>query len=110
MSATAADNAVTLTVADTGVGIPPEYLPRIFDRFFRVPDHSQRSGTGLGLAIVREIITAHGGTVSCSSTPGAGTVFRLTLPVWNQESGIRGSGMHSFSGGLAEPRGSASRR
>jgi signal transduction histidine kinase len=90
LSAEAEENAVALTIADTGIGIPPEYLPRIFDRFFRVPDQSQGSGSGLGLAIVREIITAHGGTVSCSSTPGAGTVFRLTLPVWNQEAGGRG--------------------
>jgi signal transduction histidine kinase len=85
LTATAADNAVTLTVADTGIGIPPEHLPHIFDRFFRVPDRSQGSGTGLGLAIVREIITAHGGTASCSSTPGEGTIFRLTLPVVSGE-------------------------
>lgn len=81
LAASAADNTVTLTVADTGKGIPPEYLPRVFDRFFRVPDHEQRGGTGLGLAIVREIATAHGGTVTCSSTPGVGTSFRMTLPV-----------------------------
>jgi signal transduction histidine kinase len=85
LSAAATGNAVTLTVADTGAGIPAEYLPRIFDRFFRVPNQSQRTGTGLGLAIVREIITAHGGTVSCTSAPGAGTTFRLTLPVWDHE-------------------------
>ena len=87
LSAAATDHAVTLAVTDTGLGIPAEYLPRIFDRFFRVPNQSQRTGTGLGLAIVREIITAHGGTVSCTSVPGVGTAFRLTLPVWDQQTG-----------------------
>jgi signal transduction histidine kinase len=82
LSAGPAGNEVALTVADNGVGIPPEYLPRIFDKFFRVPEQSQRTGTGLGLAIVHEIITAHGGTSSCISAPGSGTTFRMTLPVW----------------------------
>jgi NtrC-family two-component system sensor histidine kinase KinB len=82
LSAALAGNEVSLTVADNGVGIPPEYLPRIFDKFFRVPEQSQRTGTGLGLAIVREIITAHGGTISCTSAPGSGTTFRMTLPIW----------------------------
>jgi signal transduction histidine kinase len=84
LSATAANGAVTLAVADTGIGIPPEHLPNVFDRFFRVPGQSQGSGTGLGLAIVREIVTVHGGSVSCTSQPGAGTVFRLTLPACKQ--------------------------
>ena len=64
------------------MGIAPEYLPHVFDKFFRMPGHSRDSGTGLGLAIVREIVTAHGGSVSCVSQPGQGTEFRLTLPVW----------------------------
>jgi PAS domain S-box-containing protein len=82
LTATADDGKVTLTVADTGPGIPAEYLPHVFDRFFRVPGQSQEGGTGLGLAIVREVTTAHGGTVSCESRPGQGATFRLTLPVW----------------------------
>ena len=69
-------------MADTGLGIPPEYLPHVFEKFFRVPGQSQGGGTGLGLAIVREIVTAHGGTITCDSQPGAGTMFRLTLPIW----------------------------
>lgn len=73
---------VRLSVADTGVGIPVEHLPHVFDRFFRVPDGSRGHGTGLGLAIVREIVLAHGGQVSCASEPGKGTVFHLALPVW----------------------------
>jgi signal transduction histidine kinase len=73
---------VVLTVADTGVGIPPEYLPHVFDRFFRIPGQSDEAGTGLGLAIVKEIVTAHGGDVTCESEPGRGTTFRIALPVW----------------------------
>jgi signal transduction histidine kinase/HAMP domain-containing protein len=74
---------VVLQVADTGTGIPPDYLPHVFERFFRVPGQSQARGTGLGLAIVREIVTAHGGEITCDSRPGEGTVFRLALPVWS---------------------------
>lgn len=81
LAATAAADGVTLTVADTGCGIPPEHLPRVFEKFFRVPGQSRGGGTGLGLAIVQEIVTAHGGTITCSSKPGAGTVFYLTLPL-----------------------------
>jgi signal transduction histidine kinase len=77
-----ADDKVRLTVADTGVGIPAEHLPYVFERFFRVPNTAHPPGTGLGLAIVREIILAHGGLVTCESEPGKGTVFHLTLPVW----------------------------
>jgi signal transduction histidine kinase len=81
LAAAAAGDTVTLAVTDTGSGIPPEHLPHVFEKFFRVPGQSRGSGSGLGLAIVNEIVTAHGGTVTCESTPGAGTVFRLTLPV-----------------------------
>ncbi len=81
LSATARDKWVSLAVADTGPGIPAEYLPRVFGRFFRVPDPSRPPGTGLGLAIAREIVEAHGGTVRCESSP-AGTTFTLTLPEW----------------------------
>jgi PAS domain S-box-containing protein len=70
---------VILAVADTGEGIPAEYLSHVFERFFRVPEQRQGSGTGLGLAIVREVVTAHGGTITCESRPGEGTVFRIRL-------------------------------
>src|SRR5207249_795901 len=72
---------VTLSVADTGVGIPPEHLPHVFEKFFRVPGQTRASGTGLGLAVVHEIVTAHGGRITCDSRPGAGTTFRLSLPI-----------------------------
>jgi signal transduction histidine kinase len=81
LSASAAGDGVTLAVADTGCGIPPEHLPHVFEKFFRVPGQSRGSGTGLGLAIVQEIVAAHGGTISCASQPGVGTTFRLTLPL-----------------------------
>lgn len=80
LGATAAEGLVTLTVADTGIGIPAEHVPHVFDRFFRVPGQSRAGGTGLGLAIVREIVAAHGGTVACHSHEGAGTQFRISLP------------------------------
>jgi signal transduction histidine kinase len=74
------DGKVVLTVADTGVGIPTEYQPHVFDRFFRIPGQSEEAGTGLGLAIVKEVATAHGGEITCESEPGKGTTFRMTLP------------------------------
>lgn len=80
LGAAAGDGVVILSVADTGSGIPPEHLPHVFDRFYRVPGQKE-GGSGLGLALVREIVTAHGGTVTGESRPGAGSVFRLTLPV-----------------------------
>lgn len=80
-AAGAATEMVTLSVSDTGVGIPPEYLSHVFEKFFRVPGQMRGPGTGLGLAIVQEIAVAHGGTVTCESTPGQGTTFRLTVPV-----------------------------
>jgi NtrC-family two-component system sensor histidine kinase KinB len=80
LTASAEADGVALTVADTGCGIPKEHLPHVFEKFFRVPGQS-RGGTGLGLAIVQEIVTAHGGTATCTSAAGAGTTFRLTVPL-----------------------------
>jgi NtrC-family two-component system sensor histidine kinase KinB len=79
------DGRVRLTIADTGVGIPPECLPHLFDKFFRVPGVDRPGSTGLGLAIVREVVQAHGGTVTVESEPGRGTAFHVTLPVWGEE-------------------------
>jgi two-component system heavy metal sensor histidine kinase CusS len=73
---------IRIEVSDTGVGIPPEALPRVFDRFFRVDSsRSQGSGgTGLGLAIVQSIALLHGGNVEISSQPGQGTRVTLHMP------------------------------
>jgi len=73
---------VELSVQDDGPGIPPEATARIFERFFRVDKARSREqgGTGLGLAIVKNVMEAHGGSVRVESTPGAGSIFFLTLP------------------------------
>jgi two-component system, OmpR family, sensor histidine kinase CiaH len=70
-------------IADTGRGIAPEHLPRIFDRFYRGDAARSRAagGSGLGLAIARLLVDAHGGELSLSSTPGVGTVARVRLPL-----------------------------
>jgi signal transduction histidine kinase/HAMP domain-containing protein len=81
LGASADADAVTLSVADTGIGISREHLPHVFEKFFRVPGQSRGTGTGLGLAIVNEIVAAHGGTITCESEPGKGTVFRIRIPV-----------------------------
>jgi two-component system sensor histidine kinase BaeS len=72
---------VRLTVRDTGAGIAPERLPRIFDRFARGEDGAGREGFGLGLAIVKELVQAQGGTVSAASRLDEGTTFTVELPV-----------------------------
>src|SRR5215468_3882093 len=74
---------VVLEVADTGIGIPSEAAPQIFDRFFRADKARSRQlgGTGLGLAIVKSICTAYNGTVAVKSGEGAGAVFRVELPM-----------------------------
>jgi PAS domain S-box-containing protein len=81
LSASADSDAVVLSVADTGIGIPAEHVPHVFEKFFRVPGQSRGTGTGLGLAIVNEIVAAHGGTIACESRPGAGTTFHIRLPL-----------------------------
>jgi signal transduction histidine kinase len=72
-----------LEVRDTGIGIAPEDLPRVFTRFWRGEKSRSRDtgGAGIGLAIVRELVQAHGGTIAVESVPGDGSVFRVTLPL-----------------------------
>jgi signal transduction histidine kinase len=75
---------LTLTVEDTGSGIPPEDLPYVFDRFWKAEKSRSRhegTGSGLGLAIARQLVQAHGGTIRVESQPGQGTRFIITLPV-----------------------------
>jgi two-component system heavy metal sensor histidine kinase CusS len=72
---------VEVQVADTGIGIAPGDLPRVFDRFYRADAARVTGGTGLGLAIARMIAERHRGTISVESTPGVGSVFTVRLPV-----------------------------
>jgi hypothetical protein len=72
---------ITVSVADTGIGIVPDDLPHVFDRFYRVATGSPAAaGTGLGLAIVKRVAELHRGRVEVTSSPGVGSVFRLVLP------------------------------
>jgi two-component system phosphate regulon sensor histidine kinase PhoR len=80
IGAVAADDKVTASVADTGVGIPAEDLPRIFERFYKVDRARGKSGTGLGLAIARHVVEAHGGRIWAESVEGRGATFYFTLP------------------------------
>ena len=69
---------VEVTIEDTGVGIAPDALPRVFDRYWQAS--GTRGGSGLGLAIVKSIVEAHGGSVHAESTPGTGSRFTIRLP------------------------------
>jgi signal transduction histidine kinase len=72
---------VRFYVRDEGGGIPAESMGRLFERFYRVPGQS-KPGAGIGLAIAREIVVAHGGSITCSSSPGSGTEFQFLVPAW----------------------------
>ena len=78
-----ADEQAVLTVRDTGIGIPAEALPKLFDRFYRVEGAQGRTheGTGIGLALVHELIKLHAGSVSVESEVGRGTTFTIRLPL-----------------------------
>src|SRR5690606_24611651 len=75
--------AVEVRVSDTGIGIPPDKLPFIFNRFYQVDDSPTRNhgGTGIGLALVKELVELMDGAIDVESRPGAGTMFRVLVPV-----------------------------
>jgi two-component system sensor histidine kinase BaeS len=95
LSAKQVEETVCFTIADTGPGIPPDKLPRIFDRFYRVDPTRKQNGneTGLGLAIAKALVELHHGTIEVDSALGQGAKFTVSLPVmhpkiWTQKSGL----------------------
>lgn len=81
LAARRANAQLHLSVRDDGIGIPPEYQAKIFDKFTQVKGDAQSQGTGLGLAICKEIVRAHRGAIWVESAPGEGSTFKFTLPV-----------------------------
>jgi len=82
LAASRENGKYTITVADSGPGIPPEDLSRVFERFYRVDkSRSRPGGTGLGLAIVKHLVELHGGEARAENAPAGGAVFTVTMPV-----------------------------
>ena len=79
---TSSDGVAQITISDSGIGIPSEDLPRVFERFYRVDKARSREmgGTGLGLSIVKHVIEQMGGTVTVASSVGEGSRFTITVP------------------------------
>ena len=79
-----------IEIADTGIGIPADAVPRVFDRFFRVDKARSREmgGSGLGLSIARTIFVAHGGDITCTSEPGVGSMFVISLPALTRDASV----------------------
>jgi two-component system sensor histidine kinase KdpD len=97
ISAALQNGSVRVTVADSGPGLPPEDLNKVFEKFYRGQDREEQSGVGLGLAICRGIIEAHGGRIWAENRPGGGALFRFTLPLEARE-------QPSFDAELADTR------
>jgi two-component system phosphate regulon sensor histidine kinase PhoR len=87
---------VAISVADSGVGVPPDDLDRIFERFFKTDRSRSGGGTGLGLAIAKHLVQAHGGRIWAESVGSHGTTFTFTLPIVRESPAIlpvpRGTG------------------
>jgi signal transduction histidine kinase len=90
ISLSQANGWAQIGVTDTGIGIPPEDLPYIFDRFYRVDKARNRAqgGTGLGLSIAKWVAQAHGGDIHVESEVSRGTTFTVVLPVWQKETSV----------------------
>jgi signal transduction histidine kinase len=73
-------NSISLSIRDTGVGIPKKELPNLFLEFKRLEGSANTEGTGLGLFIVKTILEAHNGAITAESEEGAGTTFNILLP------------------------------
>ncbi len=81
MTASERGGRVRVTVEDTGPGIPPEDLPRIWDRLFRGDKSRSHPGLGLGLSLVKAVVETHGGSVEAFPRPGGGSCFLLYFPI-----------------------------
>ena len=83
VSLTQIEHTAELRIQDTGVGIPPEEIPNLFDRFHRVPNTRSRTheGSGIGLALVHELVKLHGGSIRVESVPGQGSTFIVNIPL-----------------------------
>jgi signal transduction histidine kinase len=81
------DDALQISVCDTGIGIPEKEQPSIFEKFYQVGDSTggTREGTGLGLPITKHLVELHGGAISVASQPGKGSSFRLVLPLLQEQ-------------------------
>ena len=79
--AQAGDEYVQVRLQDTGIGVAPQHLPHIFERFYKVNRSRRDSGTGLGLSIVKQLVEAHGGQITAESKEGEGTAFTFTVPI-----------------------------
>ena len=95
LSATRSEGRVVCSVTDTGPGIPPAQIPRLFGKFWQAKRGDGR-GVGLGLAIARGIVEAHGGTIDVKSEVGRGSVFSFALPVWTGEASRFGTTHRTF--------------
>jgi two-component system sensor histidine kinase/response regulator len=89
LKANSPEGQIEGTVSDTGIGIAPEEIPRIFEEFYRTEaaKSMKETGTGLGLPIVQQVLSLYGGEIAIDSTPGKGSSFRFTLPMFNPEGG-----------------------
>ncbi len=99
LSLSRSGGAATLTVTDTGIGIPEDALPHLFEEFYRAPNAKAqvKQGTGLGLVIAKDILNRYGGTIGVSSTLNQGTTFSVVLPVIVQKSQPVRTGIPSMS-------------
>jgi len=85
VKASTTESFVEISVADTGIGIPAEFHEQIFDKFVQIPNPEiEIRGSGIGLSVAKEVITAHGGTISVESMPSQGSTFSFTLPLYDE--------------------------
>jgi two-component system sensor histidine kinase KdpD len=80
-----AGREIQIEIADHGVGIPPQDLSHVFDKFYRIQRPDNVTGTGLGLSICKGIIEAHGGGITAENRPGGGTIIKIVIPLTDSD-------------------------